>query len=264
MTSARTRRQTLHLNLDAISDRRSSWTRVAIKIVGGLIVVGALFVLFHFALEPYLAATEDYVRSLGFWGPVLYIAIFLLATTVFIPESVLAIAAGAIFGLWWGLAWVFVAGTITAVFIFVVGRNMLQGHADELLAKHPKIHAIDAAASNAGFKLIFLLRLSPLNYSLLCYLMAVSKARFKPYLLACIGMIPGNLSTVYVGFAARHAADLAKRMKGHDDHLPTGDSLIHEVTLFVGLAAAIVASVVVAKIAMRAIRKATDEAAAAD
>ena len=94
--------------------------------------------------------------------------------------------------------------------------------------------------------------------------MAVSKARFKPYLLACIGMIPGNLSTVYVGFAARHAADLAKRMKGHDDHLPTGDSLIHEVTLFVGLAAAIVASVVVAKIAMRAIRKATDEAAAAD
>lgn len=264
MTSARTRCRTLHLNLDAICGQRSSWTRVAIKIVGGLIVVGALFVLFHFALEPYLAATEDYVRSLGFWGPVLYIAIFLLATTVFIPESILAIAAGAIFGLWWGLAWVFVAGTITAVFIFVVGRNLLQGHTEKLLAKHPKINAIDAAASNAGFKLIFLLRLSPLNYSLLCYLMAVSKARFKPYLLACIGMIPGNLSTVYVGFAARHAADLAKRMKDHDDHLPTGDSLIHEVTLFVGLAAAIVASVVVAKIALRAIHKVTDEAAAAD
>jgi uncharacterized membrane protein YdjX (TVP38/TMEM64 family) len=85
----------------------------------------------------------------------------------------------------------------------------------------------------------------------------MSRARFRTYVIACIGMFPGNFSTVYIGYAAQHAAALAKDLKQHGGHLPAGDSLIHEMTLFLGLGAAIVASVVVARIAMREIRNAT-------
>ena len=76
-------------------------------------------------------------------------------------------------------------------------------------------------------------------------------------------MFPGNFSTVYIGFAARHAANLATDVKQRGGRLPEGDSLVHEVTLFLGLAAAIVASVVVARIAMREIRSAAEKAAEA-
>lgn len=248
---------TLHLHPDATAARHTSWPRLALKVIGLLAVVAGLYLLFHFVLEPYINTAELFVQSLGLWGPLLFVGLFLVLTSLFVPESILAIAAGAIFGLWWGLLWVFVAGTITASFIFLIGRTMLRTRAEQMLATHPKINAIDTAASNAGFRLLLLLRLSPLNYSLLCYLVAVSRARFKPYLLSCIGMAPGNFSTVYVGFAAKHSADLARKLKDHGGHLPPGDSMAHEITLYLGLGAAIIASLVVTRIAMKAIREAT-------
>lgn len=251
---------TVHLDIDAVPARQHTWRGVIIKSLAALLLVGCLFLLFHFVLEPYMLELEAFMRRLGPWGPILFILIFLIGTSLFVPESILAISAGAIFGLWMGLVWVVVAGTLTAVVIFVLGRHFLQQPIERLLEGHPKIKAVDAAASSAGFKLIFLLRLSPLNYSLLCWLLAVSKARFRSYLLACLGMFPGNFSTVYVGFAAKHAADLAKRVKDNDGHLPAGDSMVHEVTLFLGLAAAILASVVVARIAMKAIKRAAEDA----
>ncbi len=251
---------TLHLDVEALPSRHHTWRGVLIKSVAALLAVGGLFLLFHFVLEPVMPQVEDFVAKLGAWGPVLFLAIFLIGTSLFVPESLLAIAAGAIFGLWMGLVWIVVAGTIAAVFMFVVGRHFLRSRVESSLKEHPKVRAVDAAASSAGFRLMVLLRLSPLNYTLLCYLLAVSRARFRPYLLACLGMFPGNFSTVYIGFAAKHASDLATRVKAADGHLPPGDSLVHEITLFLGLAAAIVASVVVARIAMREIRKATDAA----
>ncbi len=251
---------TLHLDVNAVPSRHHSWRGVVIKGVVALLAVGAFFLLFHFVLEPFMPEAEAFVVILGGWGPVLFVAIFLIGTSIFVPESVLAIAAGAIFGLWMGLVWVVVAGTISAVFMFILGRHFLRNRVESILNGHPKVRAIDAAASSAGFRLMLLLRLSPLSYTLLNYLLAVSRARFRPYLLACLGMFPGNFSTVYIGFAAKHASDLATRVKDADGHLPPGDSWVHEITLFVGLAAAILASVVVARIAMREIRKAADAA----
>ena len=90
-------------------------------------VVAALFALFHFVLEPYIQPLEEFVRKLGPWAPLLYIAVFVVATTLFVPESILAIAAGAIFGLWMGLIWVVVAGTLSAIVIFVLARHLFRG-----------------------------------------------------------------------------------------------------------------------------------------
>ena len=254
---------TLHLDVDAIASRHFSWRGVLLKSVAGLVLVGLLFLLFHNVLEPVMPVMEDFMRRLGPSGPLLFILVFVIATSIFIPESLIAIAAGAIFGLWMGLVWVVVAGTITAVLIFLVGRHFLRGRIEGMLHSHPKIKAINAAASDSGFRLMVLLRLSPLNFTLLNYLLAISRARFRPYLLACLGMFPGNFSTVYIGFAARHAANLATDVKQRGGRLPAGDSLVHELTLFLGLAAAIVASVVVARIAMREIRSAAEKAAEA-
>jgi uncharacterized membrane protein YdjX (TVP38/TMEM64 family) len=248
---------TLHLDVEAVPSRHFSWRGVGLKSLGGLLVVAGLFALFHFVLEPYIQPLEEFVRKLGLWAPLLYIAVFVIATTLFVPESILAIAAGAIFGLWMGLVWVVVAGMLSAIVIFVLARHLFRGRIEQLLESHPKIRAMDAAASDSGFRLMVLLRLSPLSFTLLSYLLAMSRARFRTYVIACIGMFPGNFSTVYIGYAAQHAATLAQDLKQPGGHLPTGDSLIHEMTLFLGLGAAIVASVVVARIAMREIRNAT-------
>lgn len=243
------------LNIESVPQHHRTWRGVAIKVALAIALVGIIFFVWSQWIQPHEAELNTAMSHLGPWAPVIFIAVFVVSTSLFFPESLLAIAAGTIWGLWWGLLWVVVAGVITAMVIFWIGRKVFRDRVERLLSRHPKVQAVDKAASDSGFKLAFLLRLAPINFSMLNLLLAVSRLRFRTYLLTCLGMFPGNFSTVYIGFAARHTADLAHRIKGHE-HIET----VHEVTLYVGLGASLLCSIIVARIALIAIRKATCKA----
>ena len=76
---------------------------------------------------------------------------------------------------------------------------------------NPKFNAIDEAVGREGFKIVFLLRLSPVfPFNLLNYALGLTKVSFKHYALASlIGMLPGGLMYVYFGSATRSIADVA-------------------------------------------------------
>ncbi len=229
-----------------------TWGGVILRFGMAIGLVAGLYLLFHYGLEPYMPAVDDYIRNLGAWGPVLFMLAVILGATLGFPESVLALAAGAVFGIWWGFLWISIAGVIAAFLMFWIGRHLLRSKVDAYLKRHPKLNAVDAAASDSGFRLIALLRLSPLNFTLLSYLIAVSRAKFSSYTLASACMLPGFLSTVYIGYAAKHAANLAQTYES-TGNLPPGDSITHEITVYGGMVLAVTVSVVIAKIAMKAI-----------
>ena len=245
---------------DDSSPLHRSWWGILVKFTLAVGVLIGVYLIWQTWISPHEADIERSLERLGPWGPVIFIAVFLLGTSVFFPESVLAIAAGTIFGLWWGLLWVVVAGTLTAVVVYWLGRTVLRNRIEPILARHPRLDAVDEAASESGLKLLLLLRLSPMNFTMLCWLLSISRVRFRTYLLSCIGMFPGNFSTVYLGFAARHTADLANRIKAGDGR-PPGDSMVHEITLYSGLVISLVVSLLVAKIAIRAMHAATSTSA---
>ena len=250
--------------LSALQTHRHSWKRISLRILVLLAVVGAVAALYAYILEPDMHKIDTFVEKLGGWGPVVYIGIFFLATSVFLPESIIAIAAGTLFGLWFGWLWVVIAGVITSAFTFLIVRLFLRQRIEGLLRKYPKAYAVEQATGRAGFKVIFLLRVAPVNYSMLNYLAAVSPCSFRSYMLACIGMIPGNFSTVYMGFVARHTSDLARQLKIDPNHLAKGDSMVHEITVYGGLVVSIIASLVVARVAVKAIHRETAKHAASD
>jgi uncharacterized membrane protein YdjX (TVP38/TMEM64 family) len=229
-----------------IEQHKHTLRKIALRCLAGGVILLALYLLIHF-LKPVMPDVRALVTSLGFWGPLAYCLLFIIFTSVFFPESILAIAAGTLFGFWLGILWVVVAGTIGALLIFVMARQFFMNPARHYLEQHPKLLAFDKAAGSEGFKLMFLLRLAPVNYTLLCYLLSVSSAKFKPYALACIGMFPGNISTVYMGFAARHVTEVA----AHE----TETSWVSEVSIYAGLVFTIAASAFVAKIAMKTVKK---------
>ena len=235
-----------NLDQQPIEQHKHTLKKVLLRcLAGGAILLG-LYLLIHF-LQPVMPDLQAWVKSLGFWGPLAYCVLFIVLTSLFFPESVFAIAAGTLFGFWLGILWVVVAGTLGAILIFVLARLLFMKPARAYLERHPKLLAFDKAAGDEGFKLMFLLRLAPVNYTLLCYLLSVSSARFKSYALACIGMFPGNISTVYMGFAARHVTQVASHQKG--------TNWVKEISIYAGLAFSITASAFVAKIAMKAVKK---------
>jgi len=228
-----------------------NWHHPIVRVAVSIISLFAVFCLFRFVLEPYMVEVETYIVKLGFWGPVLFITMFILFTSLMFPESIFAITAGALFGIWWGLIWITIGGIVASLTMLYIGRHLLRSPVQKVLLKHPKLQAFDKAVSR--FRILALLRLSPFNFSALCYLASVSKISFPSYVYASIAMIPGFLSTVYIGYAAKHAADLAKIYK-ETGKLPTGDSLVHEITIYGGLVVAVTVSIVVAKVALKTVK----------
>ena len=83
----------------------------------------------------------------------------------------------------------------------MIGRTLLRGYVERVLASSPKFQSMDRAIEKEGFKLMLLLRLSPLfPFALSNYLYGASSIRFLPYFFGTLfGFAPGTFAYVYAG-----------------------------------------------------------------
>jgi uncharacterized membrane protein YdjX (TVP38/TMEM64 family) len=201
------------------------------------------------ALIPEFAA---WVESLGVWGPIVFVAGYVLATVAFVPGSLLTLGAGAIFGLGQGTALVLIAATLGASAAFLVSRYLARSVVERRLAGNPRFAAIDRAVGREGRKIVLLLRLSPVfPFNLLNYALGLTRVRFGDYVIASLGMLPGTLLYVYYG---KVIGDVARLAGG--GAVPKGWA--YYTVLALGLAATIAVTTVVTRIARRALEEATD------
>src|SRR6185369_8731496 len=56
-------------------------------------------------VQDLLKSALDWISSLGTWGPVIFIGLYIVAAVLFIPGSVLTLGAGAVFGVLLGSVW---------------------------------------------------------------------------------------------------------------------------------------------------------------
>jgi len=189
-----------------------------------------------------------WVKSLGFWGPAAFILGYGVAAVVLAPAFLLTVTAGAIWGMA-GVVYVMLGATLGAVLAFLTARYFVRRFVEQYVSRHPKLAAIDRAVETEGLRLVFLLRLSPIvAYVLLNYVLGISRVRFRDYLAGSIGMLPTVIAYVYAGKVIGDVASLAGGAA-----TPRGP--LSYTAVIVGLAAAIAASVLVARAAGRAIAK---------
>jgi uncharacterized membrane protein YdjX (TVP38/TMEM64 family) len=221
--------------------RRRPWR--AASLAAGVV---ALFVLARvLPVERWLTAFQGWVEGLGFWAPVLYGAVYVLAALLLVPGALLTIGAGLLFGLVRGTVVVMVSATAAAALAFLLARHLARERVERWAARDPRFAAIDAAIREQGWKVVLLLRLSPLvPFSLSNYLYGLTAVRFWPYVLAsAVGMLPGTLLYVSLGAAGRAAAE------------GRGRGPLEWALLALGVAATAVATVLVGRAARRQLRK---------
>jgi uncharacterized membrane protein YdjX (TVP38/TMEM64 family) len=201
----------------------------------------------------YIPIFAEWVKGLGVWGPVAFIAGYVVAAVLFIPGSLLTLAGGAIFGLTKGVVIVFLAAVLGSSAAFLVSRYVARSSIERRLAGNARFAAMDRAVGAQGRKIVFLLRLSPVfPFTLLNYGLGLTNVRFVDYVVASIGMLPGTLLYVYYGKVIGDVAALAggtAMEKGPADY----------AILILGLAATIVVTTIVTRIARRALSDATKE-----
>lgn len=221
-----------------------------LALAGALVAV----VLLGRAASTQLVAFAQWVETLGAWGPVVFIAGYVLASLAFVPGSLLTIGAGAIFGLATGAVYVFVAATIAACTAFLLSRTVARAAIEKRIAGNARFAAIDRAIASDGRRIAFLLRLSPVfPFSLLNYALGLTRIRFADYAVACIGMLPGTLLYVYIGSLA---GDLAAVAAGA---ATTEGSGLRRAFFIAGLVVTAIVTVLITRIARRALAEATAE-----
>ncbi len=211
--------------------------------IGAGLLVATLIVAARFLpVGDALMAFEHRVEELGAWAPILYGIAYVVAGLLFVPGSVLTIGAGVLFGLLWGTVLVSIASTTTAALAFLIARHLARSRVEHVATRNDKFQAIDGAIREKGWKVVGLLRLSPLvPFNLSNYLYGLTAVDFRHYVLASwAGMLPGTILYVYIGVAG-HAATMG-------DH---GPGLAQWLLLGAGLAATAVVTVMLARTARR-------------
>ncbi len=195
--------------------------KLVLYIVIGAAVLAGLFLAGRQA-GAYVPRFAQWVEGLGVWGPVVFILGYAVAAVAFIPGSLLTLAAGAIFGLVKGTIYTLIGATLGAAAAFLVARYLARGAIERRIAGNAKFAAIDKAVGREGFKIVALLRLSPIfPFNLLNYSLGLTKVSFLQYFAASIAMLPGTLLYVYYGKAAGSLAAVAGGAKTRE-----GDRLL--------------------------------------
>lgn len=214
-------------------------------------VIGLLFLFSRFA-GGYIPRFTRWVEGLGTWGPVVFVAGYVLATVFFISGALMTLAAGAIFGLVEGTLYTIVAATLGACAAFLVSRYLARDAVERRLLDDERFQKVDRAIRGEGLKVMFLLRLSPVfPFVFLNYALGLTAVRFRDYALACLGMLPGTLLYVYYGKAAGEAAALAGGAE-----VERGTE--YYVFLGIGLLATVIATWIVTRTARRALERQTE------
>ena len=185
------------------------------KQIAILVVVAAAITALVLLVEGYdfKEAGKDLERLAGarpgLQGALIFIGVYATATVVFVPASLLTLAAGFLYGPWAGTGIVSVAATLGASLAFLVSRYAARPYLQQRLQGSPKFQLIDQRIEKEGAKVVLLLRLSPLlPFSLLNYALGISRVHFWMYCGASwIGMLPGTFAYVWIGSAGRAASE---------------------------------------------------------
>jgi uncharacterized membrane protein YdjX (TVP38/TMEM64 family) len=219
-----------------------------------LALLSSLFIGLVYAgylAEADIPKLEAWIVGLGNVAPFAFIVVFAVLALFFVPESVLCAMAGVLFGLGEGTILAVAGGIASSWIAFLVSRWFLRHRIESWLENNTKLRAVERAASKGGTKLVSLLRLTPLNQTLISYLLGGSGISFARYAPASLAMTPGHFVAVYFGYVAKHMTRVATESS-------TVFSADH-VLMIVGLATAVGVFAWVTRIAKRAFDEAASE-----
>lgn len=175
-------------------------SRFGSLILAGMILLGLIAAWSFLPLDQWIEAFRQWAESLGPAGWIVFALIYAVAVFFLIPGSLLTLAAGVAFGLW-GFPIVVTGATLGASMAFLAGRYLFRERVSKLFETRPRLRASDSAIGREGWRIVALLRLSPVvPFSLQNWALGGTPVSFRAYFPATLfGIMPGTLLYVWIG-----------------------------------------------------------------
>ena len=180
-----------------------SWPWLRIGLFTGLLVAIGIALAFRDRIDP--AELEAWIAGFGITAPLVFVAVYALASVLFLPGMIMTLAGGALFGPVWGTLINLLGATLGAMAAFLVARYLGADWVSRRLGGRLKelVNGVEAE----GWRFVAFVRLVPLfPYNLLNYALGLTRIRLLAYALATfVFMAPGAFAYTYVGYAGRQA-----------------------------------------------------------
>ena len=142
-------------------------------------------------------------------GIFFFAVIYVLIVLLILPASWLSIAAGYLYGTYFGSVIVFISAFIGASISFFIAKRFFSKKVLDIINKFPKLSLLENIIQRGGLKLIVLTRLSPLfPFSILNYFYGLNNITYKDFSISLICIIPGTFLYCSVGSLLNDLSDI--------------------------------------------------------
>jgi uncharacterized membrane protein YdjX (TVP38/TMEM64 family) len=189
-----------------VEKRQLPWAEIAITLAGiaamGLIVV--LVAPLRDSIAAALQGDHEEVRNqideLGFWGPVLILALAVLHAVVFYPAEIVDAAAGFAYGFFPALALMTVGWLLNGVICWAIGRSVARPLLDRWFGER-RFERVERSIERGGATLLIAMRMIPiLPFSIVSYAAGAARVPLGRFVwTTAVGYLPITALSVYFG-----------------------------------------------------------------
>jgi uncharacterized membrane protein YdjX (TVP38/TMEM64 family) len=194
------------------------WWMVALAIGLAAFVVAAHARWGQGAASGVVEAVE-WARAQGAWAwgvlIVLQVAVCLAGV---VPASLVVVASGGLYGLWFGFLTASTATLAGAMASFVAGRFVFRRFLARRIRRHISLQRMDEELERQGWRLAALLRMCPFfPFALMSYAFGLSGIRVRDFLIGNVGTLPSLFVLTYTGTVVGDLTTfIAHGQKGRD------------------------------------------------
>ncbi|CAI2184538.1 5080_t:CDS:2 [Funneliformis geosporum] len=175
-----------------------------------IVIIVILLVVFKVQdhIKDYLELIEKHKK----YGILIYLAIYTICIWLFLPGSLISIAAGFLFKPSILAGAIIIIGDIFGAFgTFIFGRYVFSDWVKAQIKKKPMFTALDSVITDEGWKIVVMLRLTPIPFNLISYFFSVSSIDLFPFLWAtALGVLPGTFNAVWIGSLVKSLSRIDK------------------------------------------------------
>lgn len=200
---------------------------VAVAFWGALLLVARQYMTANDLTFAGMAEQLAQLLTDTWYGPIIYITVYLLRPLILFPASLLTILGGSVFGLFPGFFYVLLAGTLSALFPYAMGRWFAPSDQAEPVAQNILQRFVGLLRRNP-LQAVITLRLLYLPYDAVSFVVGNLRIPFVAFFVGTlIGNVPGTFA--YTGIGAALESDFS-----------TGEITLNPTILLMSLAILIV------------------------
>lgn len=145
-----------------------------------------------------LGEFREWLHDHGAVGVLVILAIYVLAAVALVPQAVLKIAAGGLYGSVLGVIVASIGSTLGAAACFLLARYVMRGPAADLLRRSRRFRHLESLTERHGAVMVAIARLVPVfPGNLINYAFGLVRVPFRTFVLwSWLCMLPGTVVLV--------------------------------------------------------------------